>query len=399
MMRPLKSLITMEQAKEIAMKNITKIQRIEQVSLENSLNRVLAEDIKANFDVPNFDRSAMDGYSVIAEDTFDSPSELKMIEIVHAGQTPKKELKKGECTQIATGGMLPKNANAVVKYEDTEINKNKVKIFKAVAPNTNVSKKGEDIKKGEIVLRKGEFITPSKIGVLASLGIEKVKVYEMPKVAVIGTGNEIAELREELKDGEVYNSNTYAICSIVSENGGIPIRFRIVEDEKDKIEKAIKEGLKNDLVVLSGGSSVGERDVLVDVLLKIGKILFHGVQIKPGKPVLFAIVNDKIVLGLPGYPTACLINGYVFLIPILREIARLPKKVDKIVKAKLSKRVVSTLGRRQFLTVKIENEFAIPVFKESGALTSMSRADGYIEIPENVDLVEKGEEVEVKLFY
>lgn len=398
MMRPLKSLISLPQAKEIAMNNIKKIQRVEQINIENSLNRVLAEDIKANFDVPNFNRSAMDGYSVIAEDTFNCPAELKLIEVVHAGEIPKKDLKRNCCIQIATGGMLPKNANAVVKVEDTEINKNKVKIFKAVAPNTNVSKKGEDIKKGEIVLRKGELITPSKIGVIASLGIEKINVYEMPKVAVIGTGNEIAELGEKLKDGQVYNSNTYALCSIISENGGIPLRFKIIEDEKEKIENAIREGLKNDLVVLSGGSSVGERDVLLDVLLKIGKILFHGVQIKPGKPVLFAIVNNKIVLGLPGYPTACLINGYIFLIPILREIARLPKKHEKIVKAKLTRRVVSTLGRRQFLTVKVIGKEAIPVFKESGALTSMSNADGYIEIPENVDLLEKGEEVEVKLF-
>lgn len=399
MLRPLKSLITLETAKNIAMSNIKKIQRVEEVSIENSLHRILGEDIKANFDVPNFHRASMDGYSVIAEDTFNPPSELKLIEIVHAGEVPKKELRKGQCIQVATGGMIPKNANAVVKFEDTEINKNKVKIFKAVAPNTNVSKKGEDIKSGEVVLRKYEFITPSKIGVLASLGIEKIKVYERPKVAVIGTGNEIAELGEKLKDGKVYNSNTYALCSLISENGGIPIRFKIVEDEKDKIEKAIKEGVKNDLVVLSGGSSVGEKDVLLDVLLKIGKVLFHGVQIKPGKPVLFAITNNKIVLGLPGYPTACLINGYVFLIPILREIARLPKKDEKTIKAKLSKRVVSTLGRRQFLTVKIIKGEAIPVFKESGALTSMSNADGYIEIAENVDLVEKGEEVNVKLFY
>ncbi len=401
-MRPFKSLISFDEAQKIGLNAAEPITRVEKVDVQDALNKVLSSEIRAEIAVPPFDRAAMDGYAVKASETFGTdqfdPKVLKVIGKVHAGEVPEKEIQQGQCIEIATGAKIPKGADAVVMIEDTEREGENVKIFKPVYPEANLSKEGSDISKGEVILREGEVLNPSKIGVLTSLGIDSVEVYERPKVAIIPTGNEVAEIDEELKDGQVYNSNSYALACIAFENGAIPIRMGIVEDSFDAIKSALEEFLSNDFVVLSGGSSVGERDVLVDVVESLGKVLFHGVQVKPGKPLLLGQVDDKLVLGTPGYPTACLIDGYAFMAPIIRKMARLPEKVRQKVKAKLSRRVVSTLGRQQFLTVKLKNGEAIPVFKESGAITSMAEADGYVEIAANVDLVEKGDDVEVYLF-
>lgn len=401
-MRPFKSLISLDDAKKIIDKNVKPVRRKEKIKIENCLGRVLAVDVKAGFDVPGFDRAAMDGYAVIANDTFGAgqftPKILKLIGIIHAGETTDKTVHNNGCVQIATGAKLPKGSNAVVMVEDTEKEKNKVKIFKPVYPKANVSGKDEDIKKGKIVLRKGDMLNPSKIGALSALGMSEVYVYAQPKIAVIPTGREIASLDEALKEGQVYDINSYTLMSVINSNGGNTVKYDIVEDTFGEIRDVVESAINNDMIVISGGSSVGERDVLFDVINDLGNVLFHGVQIKPGKPTLFGMIKNKPVFGMPGYPTSCLVNAYVFLLPAVRKMSGLQVKKEKIVKVKLSRRVVSTLGRRQFLTVKIENNKAVPVFKESGAITSMANADGYIEIPENVDLIEKDENVEVKLF-
>jgi len=401
-MKPLKSLISPDDAKKIIDENVKPVRRKEKIKIENCLGRVLAVDVKAGFDVPGFDRAAMDGYAVIANDTFGAgqftPKTLKLVGIIHAGETINKTIHKGECAQIATGAKLPKGSSAVVMVEDTGKEKNKVKIFKPVYPKANVSGKDEDIKKGSIVLKKGDVLNPGKVGALSALGIPEVYVYAQPKIAVIPTGREIANLNENLKEGQVYDINSYTLLSVINGNGGSAVKHDIVEDAFNEIMGAVEFAVNNDMIVLSGGSSVGERDVLFNVIQSLGNVLFHGVQIKPGKPTLFGIIKNKPVFGMPGYPTSCLVNAYVFLLPAIRKMSGLPAKKEEVIRVKLSRRVVSTLGRRQFLTVKIENSKAVPVFKESGAITSMANADGYIEIPENVDLIEKDEEVEVKLF-
>jgi molybdenum cofactor synthesis domain-containing protein len=259
--------------------------------------------------------------------------------------------------------------------------------------------RGSDIRRGSRIISKGAVLSASKIGVLSSLGTGEVEVYQKPNVAVIPTGSEIAEVGVALREGQVYNSNSFTIASIVSENGGVPQRMQIVEDKVGKLEAALGGALKTcDIVLFSGGSSVGERDLLADIIKRRGQTLFHGVQIKPGKPLLCGVVDKKVVLGIPGYPAACTIIGYVFVVPLVRKIARLGDKTERVVKAKMAQKWATTLGRKQFLTVRLKGGEAIPVFKESGAITSMSEADGYVEIPENVDLIEKGEEVEVRLF-
>jgi molybdenum cofactor synthesis domain-containing protein len=238
----------------------------------------------------------------------------------------------------------------------------------------------------------------AKVGVLASQGLSSVKVYEKPQVAVLPTGEEVIAAGKKLKPGQLYDINSHTIAALVSANGGTPLKIGIAGDKKEELRVAIKEALTSDIIVLSGGSSVGERDLLVEVIDMWGEILFHGVQVKPGKPTIFAMIEGKPLMGMPGYPTSCLINSYLFLIPAIRKMAHLPSRKGDTVKAKLSRSVSGSTGRRQFLTVKLVGDEAVSVFKESGAITSIAEADGYIEIPENIDLLEKGDIVTVTLF-
>jgi molybdopterin molybdotransferase len=400
--RPFGALLSFAEAKRVVDGNIKPITRVETVNIDDALDRVLAEDVVAGLSVPPFERAAMDGYAVKAKDTFNagqrSPRILRLVGEVHAGETPASKVGAGECLQIATGAMMPKGADAVVMVEDTEAEDGRVRIFKSVYPRANVAKKGEDIKEGATVLQEGSFLDAGKIGVLASQGITRVKVYQKPKVAVLPSGEEVAPLGKKLKRGQVYDINSHTIASVVRANGGIPIVFGVVGDKAEEIRATITEALKSDLVVISGGSSVGERDLLVSVIQDWGQILFHGIQVKPGKPTIFALIEGKPLMGMPGYPTSCLINAYLLLLPAIRKMAHLPPRTGETITARLARRVPGSVGRRQFLTVKVEGGEAIPVFKESGAITSIADADGYIEIAENVDLLEKGEPVTVTLF-
>ncbi|MDI6888078.1 MAG: molybdopterin-binding protein [Methanocellales archaeon] len=401
MMRPFKSLISLEEALEIVKSAIKPIVRTEEIFISDANGRVLAEDVIANMDVPPFDRAAMDGYAVRAEDTYGAnqfkPVILKLIDVVRAGEVTEKKVGVNECIQVATGCKMPPGADAVAMAEHAEQCEGKIKIFKPVHPRANVSGKGEDISAGSKVLSTGEHLNPSRVGTLAALGIQKVRVYERPEVAIVPTGSEVANLGCELKDAQVYDINSYTLSAIVRENGGVPIKFDVTPDNYEDVRNAMVNALKYDMAVFSGGSSVGESDILCDAVRELGDVLFHGVQIKPGKPILFGVARNKPVFGIPGYPTSCLSNGYRFLLPAARQLARLPKRKDIVVRSKLAQRVVSTLGRSQFLTVRLEDGFAHPVFKESGAITSMADADGYVDIPANVDLLEKGEEVDVIL--
>ncbi|MFC1989689.1 gephyrin-like molybdotransferase Glp [Chloroflexota bacterium] len=401
-MKPFGALLSFEEAKRVVEANIKQITRVETVNIDDASERVLAEDIVAALSIPPFDRAAMDGYAVKARDTFNSgqfsPKVLNLVGELHAGETPKGRVKAGECIQIATGAMMPPGADAVVMVEDTEAENSRVKVFKSAYPKANVAKIGEDIKEGEPVLSSGFVLDAGKIGVLASQGIKQVRVYEKPKVAILPTGEEVVEVGKRLKRGHVYDINSHTIASVVKANGGIPLRVGIAADDLDEIKARIREALESDLVVLSGGSSVGERDLLVDVIQGWGEVLFHGIQVKPGKPTIFAMIEGKPLMGMPGYPTSCLINTYLFLLPMVRKMAHLPPRRGETVNASLSRRVPGSVGRKQFLTVKIEGSEAVPVFKESGAITSIARADGYIEIAENIDLLEKGEPVTVTLF-
>ncbi len=401
-MVPFRLLISREEALRRILDSVKPIERTEMVSIEESSGRVLAEDIMADKDVPPFDRAAMDGYAVKAEDTFGAsdqdPKKLRLTAIQNAGESTENPVGKGECIRIATGCPIPLGADAVVMVEFTEEKRGLVSIFRAVHPGANISPLGEDMKKGEIVLKQVELLAPAKIGVLAALGRRAVLVYQKPHVAVIPTGTEVAEIGSKLAEGQIYDVNSYTLTSVLSENGASVTRSPIVPDSFEQLKIAVTRFLDHDLIVFSGGSSVGERDLLVKVIEESGSLLFHGVQIKPGKPTLFGIVRGTPVFGMPGYPTSCLSNAYIFLVPAVRKMARLPEKRPKTVKAKMGKRIVSASGREQFLPVRLTEGRAYAVFKMSGDITSMAKADGYVILPVNLDVVEEGEEVTVTLF-
>ena len=401
-MRPFGALISYQEAKDVIDRHTSAITRTEGVAIDDAVNRVLAEDVVAKMNVPPFTRSAMDGYAVKAKDTFDAgqfkPQVFKVIGELHAGENPSKKIKSGECIQISTGAVMPEGADSVIMVEDTEREGNEVKVFKSITPGTNIGKMGGDIKEGAVILKAGIMLDAGKVGVIASQGLSKIKVYEKPRIAIIPTGEEVVQGGKKLQPGQLYDINSHTISALVSASGGVPVRIDIAGDKAEELRTAVKEALKSDIVVLSGGSSVGERDLLVDVIDMWGEILFHGVQVKPGKPTIFAMIEGKPLMGMPGYPTSCLINSYLFLVPAIRKLANLPQRSGDTVKAKLSRRVPGSTGRRQFLTVKLVGDEAVSVFKESGAITSIAEADGYIEIPENIDMLEKGQIVTVTLF-
>ncbi len=242
------------------------------------------------------------------------------------------------------------------------------------------------------------MLDPGKLGVLASQGITQIRVYARPMVAVIPTGDEIAAAGKELAEGQIYDINSHTVSAVVNHNGGSAIRFDVIGDTRQKLKNAIKRALKADLIVFSGGSSVGERDMLVDILSEEGGVLFHGVQIKPGKPTMFGIIQGKPFWGMPGYPTSCLMNAYILLAPAVRKAAHLPPERQLKLSASLGCRVSGSIGRRQFLPVRLEGDKAMPLFKESGAITGTALADGYVVVPENTDVLEAGSPVTVTLF-
>jgi molybdopterin molybdotransferase len=286
----------------------------------------------------------------------------------------------------------------VVMVENTEKTDGRVSVYKPVHPGANISKRGEDFKAGSVVLRKGDFLSPGKVGVAAALGRESLEVYAQPTVAIIPTGDEVAEVGKPLGSGQVYDINSHTLSSILRSNGCRPVIHGIVNDRAPSLKKALLRAASHDMVVLSGGSSAGERDVLEGVIAQLGEVVFHGVQIKPGKPTIFGRMGGTAVFGMPGYPTACLTNGYIFLRPAARKMARLPPAFDQVISAPLGKKYAGQLGRHQFLTVRLHDGEALPAFKESGAITSIAHADGWIEVPPNVDLIDKGTVVEVHLF-
>jgi len=400
-MRPIKRLIQLDEALRLVTERSRPIERIEEIPIGDSIGRVAAKDVVSRISVPPFARAAMDGYAVRAKDTYGAtrtdPAELSILEKIFAGSVAKKVLAKGQSSEIATGAMLPDGADSVVMVEDTELKRGKVLVNTPVHPGQNVSRKGEDMAPGTKILSRGEILNPSKIGALAAIGTEIVSVYQKPVVGVIPTGNEIASLGEKLKPGQVYDINSYTLASVVESNGGTARRLGITDDSMKALTAVVREGEECDILVFSGGSSVGERDIMLDLLEKEGEVVFHGIAVKPGKPTLFGLIGRQLVFGMPGYPTACLSNAYIMLRPVLRRIARLSENPPASVKARMSKRFVSTTGRTQFLTVRLLNGIAHPAFKESGAITSMAFADGYVVIPADVDLLEKDEEVTVYL--
>jgi molybdenum cofactor synthesis domain-containing protein len=401
-MRPIKDTIPLEEARQLIAEACLPIARRERVALVDANGRVAAADVQSTSDVPPFSRAGMDGFAVIADDTFGAsryePKTLRVIEKVYTGQVPTQQLSPGTATEIATGAPMPDGADAVVMVEETERAGGDVRILTPVYPRQNVGRKGADIVAGQTVISEGDVLNPSRIGALAALGVGDVEVYARPTVAILSTGNEIVDPGQPLQPGQIYDINKFTLSTIIQEHGGVPVPFATAHDTIDALERAIDACVSCDVLVFSGGSSVGERDLILDVIGRKGEIRFHGIAVKPGKPTVFGVIQGKPMFGMPGYPTSCLSNAYLLLVPALRALARLRPRHTHTVSLPLGQRIVSTTGRHQFYTVRIVDGQAMPAFKASGDITSMSNADGYIEIPAQTDIVEKGEIVDIRLF-
>jgi putative molybdopterin biosynthesis protein len=367
----------------------------EAVALADARMRVLAHDVVAAVDAPPFDRSNVDGFAVRAADTVGAsdgnPKVLTLNgEVIACGYAPVVAVVPGTCTAIATGGVIPRGADAVVMIEQTELIEDgspRIELRRAAAPGQFVSYAGSDIARGETLLRRGTCIGAREIGMLAACGLDRIEVVRRPKVAVLSTGDELVEPGKPLKPAGVYDSNSAIIAAAVAEAGGEPLMFGACPDDTIILEKTVREALAaSDMVVLSGGTSKGAGDLSHRVVSQLGKpgILVHGVALKPGKPLCLGVVGDKPIVVLPGFPTSAIFTFHAFVAPVIRARAGLPPEAAKTISARVPVRVASELGRKEFVLVSLvageEGVVAFPTGKGSGAVTSFSQADGFLEI-------------------
>lgn len=386
----------------------------EAVSLAAGLHRVLAADVTASIDVPHFPKAAMDGYAVVAEDTFgatdSNPKVLDVSGSLLPGQASELKVEKTTCIEIATGAQLPVGADAVVMVEYTEPDETsgRVRIRKGVAPRENLIEVGSDVSQGSLVLRRGTLLEPRHLGVLAAVGTPEVEVFRRPVVALFSTGPEIAQAGSPLEPGRIYDINTHTLRGALVADGCEVVDFGIVPDEPSALDRALSEGLgKADFVLLSGGSSLGGGDLVGEAFAKAGKMLVHGVAVKPGKPVVVGTAKapdlegggevEKLMIGLPGYPMSALSDYYLFVQAYIRRALSVESR-PAFVEATLARKHPSTVGRYEFLPVRLDGEDAVPLTKGSSAISALAEADGFVEIDENTEVVEKGERVRVRLF-
>ncbi len=398
-------MISVDEARDLILSRIPVLPS-EEVALLDALYRVLDEDVYSDSDIPPFDNSAMDGYAVRAEDvagaSADNPVVLDVLEDLAAGYVAERSVRKGAAIRIMTGAPMPKGADSVVKVEETERSDGSVKVFKAVKGGENVRFAGEDVKEGELVLGKGKLLGPGDIGMLASIGKASVRAIRRPTVAVISTGDELVDIGEPLAPGKIRNSNAYSIGAQVLEAGAIPLMVGIARDARDDLVEKIEKGLQADVLVTSGGISVGDYDLVKRVLAELGEIVLWKVAMKPGKPLAFGTVRGKPLFGLPGYPTSSMVSFEQFVRPaILKMSGRSDLKRPEI-EVVLDERVIKKPGRRHFLRAVLEKRdgevrASLTSSQKSGSLKPMTVANALLVIPEEVTVVEPGERVIAQL--
>lgn len=418
MFQPLFKVITIEESIKIFRESFdfdTFFQnRKQKIELNQAFTRVLAEDIVSRENIPGFNRSTMDGYAVKASDTFGAsdslPAYLDLIGEIKMSEKPSCVLKNGQAVRISTGGMLPEGANSVVMLEYTEnISSSMIEISRSVAPWENVLREDEDIKSNEKVLEKGYCLRPQDIGLLAALGWESINVFKKPKIAIISTGDEIVPINQKPEPGQVRNINTFMLGAAINQLGCIPHYAGIVKDNEKVLTNELQSFRENpeiDLVLISGGSSVGVRDYTLKVLDSLGSpgVLVHGLALKPGKPTIISLNDGKLFIGLPGHPVSAMM---VFENVVKKIIYELKGEIfhfeyEKTIDALLDSNVFSDAGREEYVRVVLKNRhgqlWAIPVLGKSGMISSLAAADGYITIRLNQEGLYQGEKVTVTLF-
>lgn len=359
----------------------------EHIPVQNSAGRVLSEGIVSAVDLPEFNRAAMDGYAVRSSNTrgasITNPVYLHLDE---------------NCTPVRTGMAVPDDFDAVVMLEETFLRGKQVEVMGEVHPFRNVSRIGEDIDVGDLIFQEGHRLRPPDIALLAAVGIKEVFVYARPKIAIIPTGGELVAIgARQLLPGEAYEINGLMAQLYVEKWGGLATVHDIVPDDPKLIRTAIESNLDADMIILIGGTSVGEKDYAPKILAELGQLLVHGVRIQPGKPTAFGKAKDKPVVCLPGYPVAALVDLYLFVRPALKKLAHLNDTVPKTT-ARLARKIASKTGYLSIVRVKIEGEIAVPIMTSgAGILSSVARADGFVIVPEDLEGIEAGEMVDVTL--
>jgi len=384
------------------------------VPVDESLGLVCAEDIVSQEDLPQFARSTVDGYAVKAEDTFGAtegmPAYLGLADEIMMGQKPDFALSKAIAAKIPTGGMLPGDADAVVMFEHVQtVDATTIEVLKAVVPGENVIQAGEDVKKGERVVPRGRRIRPQDIGACTGIGVTSVYVYDRPRVSIISTGDEIVPAASSPAMGQVRDINSYVLAGMISEAGCVALKKGIIKDEYAVIRAAVEGSMEDsEAIIVSGGTSVGTKDMIARIIDDIGDpgVVFHGVSLKPGKPMIGGVMHGMPVFGLPGHPAAVSVCFEIFIRPVLDLLSGLVEKFPQLaracMKARLSKNISSPQGREEHIRVVIEQRdgelWAVPLLGKSGLITTLVKADGTIVVPLNINGLEAGTVVDVRLF-
>lgn len=398
------NVVSLEEAIDITQKEFSGFRpESEKLNIYNCLGRVLAKDIISYENIPPFDRSTVDGYAVLSSDTFGAgegmPSMLTLKGEILMGEEADLSVESSECIKISTGGMLPEGADSVVMIEQTEqMIDGTCLIFKAVSPFQNVTKTGDDVKIGQTVIKKGTLITSKHIGILCALGITEVECVRKIKVGIISSGDEIVPVEEAVPTGKIRDINSHFLASLMKENGCDTKEYGIVRDSFDELYGILqKAATECDVVLISGGSSAGSKDMTAAVIDKNGKVFFHGIAVKPGKPTIFGKVNETAVFGLPGHPAAAYLIAKAVVMKLIDFYTQQTSKSLSLT-AEITQSVSSNHGREELVPVTIEDGKASPLLFKSGLVSLLSSADGYIVIPRNKEGVFKSEKVTVYLF-
>jgi molybdopterin molybdotransferase len=393
----------------------------EKIETALSLGRVIAEDVSAPHSLPEFPRSTVDGYAVRARDTFGAsdsmPAYLTLVDEIPMGRAASQSIGSSQCGLIHTGGMLPAGADAVVMLENTQVALggnhpspgSEIEIFRAVADGENVIQIGEDVKSGSVILPGGLRIRPAEVGGLMALGITHLSVAVKPRVGLISSGDEIIDPFKQTQPGQVRDINIYTIASLVTKTGGEPILYGIVPDIRSELESAARRALNEcDLVVITAGSSASTRDMTADVIASLGApgVLVHGINTRPGKPTILGVCNEKAVIGLPGNPVSALVNGYLFVVPVIEKLLEETPRPRPVIAAKLTVNLPSQAGREDWIPVKLLSQqgnagsqiyHAEPIFGKSNLIFTLTAADGLLRIPPDVTGYGAGEMAEIIL--
>ncbi|MCL7412729.1 MAG: molybdopterin molybdotransferase MoeA [ANME-2 cluster archaeon] len=392
--RLFRSRMDVDMAKKLFFGAIKPIKRKESVPLETANGRVLSSDIEAEHNVPHYRRAAMDGYALKADDTLGATPSSPVVLSLSDG-----DVEPGTCRRVHTGSAIPGGADAVVMLEDTRILGRMVEIMSQLYPGKHVGDIGEDVAAGELLLPSGHQLRPADLAVLASAGISDVEIYHKPLVAIIPTGEEVVPRGKPLEPGQVWETNSLMTACYVRQYGGFPRMDDIVTDDPKLIRQALQDNSDADMIVISGGTSVGERDHVPAAVEALGEVLVHGVAISPGKPTALGVVMGRPVLCMPGYPVAGLVALLVFGIPAVQKLGHIPFRPETIVRLPLKEKITSRQGYQTYVRVRIRDRGVEPVMSSgAGILSSVARADGYVVVPSNIEGYGAGTRVEVILF-